>query len=283
MEILRKNIDQNLILNTNQNFKMDLGWAENVEVMEKDILYQIINPSDNYETVRYTHNPYQNSNNFKQSDIWFYFYFGNFSYKINSPVDLEITGVTYQTDYRLMDITLQENALMLNQLTNSFFRLEYYKTPNDEKPNSRNRRLVFSKNLLVPNGERIFYTGITDGGTISFNDYIYFPVFMGSNFKNKENMYFFWFADDSPFSETNLTGNTFYMSAKFYNSKNGNIYDFTNKTKTPSSQLNEENDLYYKIIIDRTNYTYEVREFNGSVGNRKGLSSDPIIFYERFL
>jgi len=283
VKLIRKNSDQNLILNTNQSFKIDLGWTENAEKLEKEVLYQIINPSDNYETVRYSHNSYINNNGFEQSDIWYYFYFGDYSFQTISPVELNITGVTYKQDYRLMDISLQENALMLKQSTESFFRLEFYKTPNDEKPNNLNRRLVFSKNLGIPSGEKIFYTGKTENGNVSLNDYIYFPVFVGSNFKNKENMYLFWFSDDTPFSETNLTGNTFYMTAKFYNSKTGDIFDFTNKTKTPNGLILEENDLYYKVIIDRANYSYQVFEFNGSLGSRIGQSNNPIVFYERFL
>ncbi len=283
MKILRKNTSQNLILNTDQTFKTDLGWTDNAETMEKEILYQIINPVENYETVRYIHNPYINTNGFSQTDIWFYFYFGKYEYEIISPIDQSITGVTFEQDYRLKDISLQENALMLKQLTGSFFRLEFYKTPNDEVPTNINRRLVFAKNLSLPVGEKIFYTGTTEGGTIPLNDYIYFPVFMGSNYKNKENMYLFWFTDDSPFNETTLTGDTFYMTAKFYNSKNGEVFDFTNKTKTPNGIITEQNDLYYKVIINRTNYTYEVYEFNGSIGSRIGKSNNPIVFYERFL
>lgn len=283
MKLLRKNTDQNLILNSEQSFKTDLGWTENAEVLEREILYQIINPSDNYETVRYSHKPYINIKGFEQLDIWFYFYFGSYSYQIISPVESIITGVSYQQDYRLVDITLQENAQLIKQSSESFFRLEFYKTSNDETPNNLNRRLVFSKNLSVPSGEKIFYTGTTVLGTPSFNQNIFVPVFNGSNFKNKENMYFFWFSDDSPFNETNLTGNTFYVTAKFYNSKTGNIIDFTNKEKTHNGVISEQNDLYYKMIIDRTNFSYEIFEFNGSLGERKGQSDKPIKFYERFL
>lgn len=283
MEILRKNTDQNLTINSNQSFKTDLGWTENAEMMEKEILYEIINPTENYETVRYIHKPYTNISGFSQTDIWFYFYFGDYSLNTSNPADPIITGVTYQQDYQLMDITLQENALMLKQSTESFFRLEFYKTPNDEAPNNTNRRLVFAKNLTLPLGEKIFYTGTTVGGSIPLNDYIYFPVFMGSNYRNKENMYFFWFTDDTPFSETTLTGNTFYMTAKFYNAKTGEVFDFTNKSKTPSGTIIEENDMYYKVIIDRSDYSYQVFRFNGSVGARIGESNDPIVFYEKFI
>jgi len=252
-------------------------------MMEKEVLYEIINPTENYETVRYIHKPYTNSSGFTQTDIWFYFYFGDYQYNTSNPANPIITGVTFKQDYQLMDITLQENALMLKQSTESFFRLEFYKTPNDEAPTSINRRMVFAKNLALPIGEKVFYTGTTSGSTIPMNDYIYFPVFMGSNYRNKENMYFFWFTDDTPFDETTLTGNTFYMTAKFYNAKTGEVFDFTNKTKTPSGTIVEQNDMYYKVIIDRSDYSYQVFRFNGSVGTRIGESNDPIVFYEKFL
>jgi hypothetical protein len=105
---------------------------------------------------------------------------------------------------------------------------------------------------------------------------------MGSNYKNTENMYFFWFADDSPFEETNLTGNTFYMTAKFYNADDGSVTDFVNKSLAVGQPVVEQNDLYYKVIIDRTDFSYQVFRFNGvSPGSRVGESNDPIIFYER--
>jgi hypothetical protein len=269
MEILRKNIDQNIILSSDSSFKTDLGWTEGAEQMDKEILYSIINPTENYETVRYIHHPYTSTTtNVLQTDIWYSFFFLN--------------GVSYTQNYEVVGISLTENAKMLKQSTESFFRLEFYKTSNDEPPLQTNRRLVFAKNLTLPLGEKIFYTGTTATSIIPLNDYIYFPVFMGSNYKNTENMYFFWFADDSPFDETNLTGNTFYMTAKFYNADDGSVTDFVNKSLSVGQSVIEQNDLYYKVIIDRTDFSYQVFRFNGvSPGSRVGESNDTIIFYER--
>jgi len=281
MDLLFRNTDQNLILNPNTTFKTDLGWSENAEVMEKEILYDIINPTENYETARFSHKEYTSTNGIVQNDIWFYFYFNRYGYDFSNPLAPVLTGVTREPNYELADITLTENSKMLRQSTESFFRLEFYKTPNDEAPNSANRRMVFAKNLALPLGERVFYTGTTSGSPYPLNDYVYVPVFQGSNFRNKENMFFFWFLDDSPFSGTSITGNTFYMTAKFYNSKDGTVMDFTNSQVGINDTLSEEEDLYYKVQIDRTNYTYQIFRFTGSIGSRIGESGDPIIFYER--
>ncbi len=272
MKILVKNNDQNILLPINQEFKTDLGWTDSAQQMEQEILYDIINPVENYETVRYIHSPYSvistSGTTFTQTDIWYNFYFLN---------DLG----NYIQNYEAVGISFTENSKMLKQSTESFFRLEFYKTNNDEPPNQTNRRLVFSKNLSLPLGEKVYFNGIPSGFTQPLNDFIFLPVFTGSNYRNTENMYLFWFIDDSPFSETNITGNTFYMTAKYYNANDGTILDFINKTKNFNEDILEEEDLYYKVIIDRDDYSYIVYQYDGFIGNRKGTQTSPINFYER--
>ena len=265
MKILTSTNDLTISMNMEQDFKTDLGWEEGALQMEEQILSEIINPIENYETVRYIHKPYivtgaTYPSGFTQTDIWFSFYFLN-------------SGATYVNDYEPTGLSNRENALMLKQTVKSFFRLEFFKTPNGVKPERTNRKLVFAKNLSLPLGEKYFHT--------DFNDYIFLPVFMGSNYRNKENMYLFWFQDESPFSGTTITGNTFWMTAKFYNAEDGSISDFVNKPnftdtfsdnrvgtgvtksvifyeKNSLSGYTEYEDLYYKVTIDKSDYSYIV-------------------------
>lgn len=259
MKILSNTNDLTISMNMEQDFKTDLGWEEGALQMEEQILSEIINPIENYETVRYIHKPYdvtKSGTTFQQTDIWFSFYFLN--------------GSTYVNDYEPTGLSNKENALMLKQTVKSFFRLEFFKTPNSVKPDRTNRKLVFAKNLSLPLGEKYFHT--------TLNDYIFLPVFMGSNYRNKENMYLFWFQDESPFSGTTITGNTFWMTAKFYNAEDGSISDFVNKPnftdvvsdgrigksgnpikfyeKNSISGYTEYEDLYYKVTIDKSDYSY---------------------------
>lgn len=286
MQILRKNEDLNLVLNHETDFQTNLGWQENLAQLEDEILGDIINPTENYETVRFIHEPYDSTNNLsenvvEQTDIWFYFYFLN--------------NGTYNNglDYNRVGITTRENAKMLKQSTESFFRLEFFKTPHIlddngeiigyEAPTRINRKLVFAKNLSLPLGEKVFYTGE------NFNEYIHVPVFMGSNYKNKENMYFFWFQDESVLTETTLsgttTGNTFFMTAKFFNASDGSIVDFTNDAFSASysaTGLTESTDMYYQIDINKLDYSYKVYLFDGTKStDRYGRTCLPIQFYER--
>lgn len=270
MKILRDNSNKKITITQDLSFRTDLGWEDSAKELESQTLRKIINPIENYETVRYIHKPYNTTLGgltFPQTDIWFYFYF--------------LSGSTYVQDYDPIGLSANENALMQKQVTQSFFRLEFFKTPSEiinnvevvETPSRLNRRMVFAKNLSLPLGEKYFYT--------TLNDYIYKPVFMGSNYRNKENMYFFWFQDESAFNETTLTGNTFWMTAKFYDAEDGSITDFV-KTDLGNSEVNETEDMYYKVIIDKTDYSYQVFRYNNQIqGSRIGESNDPIKFYQK--
>jgi hypothetical protein len=277
MKITKNSNNINLVLNVETDFLSNLGSEENLQQFEGEVLDDILNPIENYEVIRFIHEPYSVNNNTNiQSDIWFYFYF--------------LSGTTYVQDYTSQGISSRENELMLKQSTDSFFRLEFYKTPGVvsgntltcESPTRVNRKLVFSRNLSLPLGEKMFYTNL--------NGYVHLPVFNGNNYRNKENMYLFWFDSEDVFSETNLSGttsgNTFFMTAKFYNAKNGGIVDFTNSGFTQSHKVTEESDMYYQVDIDRTNHTYKIYNYNGTTkGSRVGTVNNTTInsvkFYEK--
>lgn len=345
MEILKNNTNLNIVINTEQNFRTDLGWQENLAEFEKEVLQDIINPAKNYDTVRYIHKPYNvtvSGITLNQSDIWFKFYFRTSG---NTP--------NYVLDYNPIGITTRENELMLKQSTESFFRLEFYKTPGVisntgttltcEPPTRQNRRLVNSKNLSLPLGEKFFYTTTNSG----YN--IHVPVFTGSNYRNKENMYLFWFDDESTLTDTNLSGtttldqyvfgtgstiqtilfknennditqvniptegttlvgwtgqtftipnqvtynrnfyhgkNTFFMTAKFFNGKDGDIIDFTNQALSTSHVITEEKDMYYQVDFDNYERTYQVYKYSGTtagsvVGKSTTGHTTDVEFFEK--
>lgn len=250
MKILTTTSDINLNLSAEQDFKTNLGWHEGFQESEDKILREIINPIDNYETVRYIHEPYVSVSGLSQTDIWFYFYF----------VDASNTYAK-GLDYDLVGLSPKENAMMLKHTVKSFFKLEFFSTPN-----RRDQKLLFSKSLSLPLGQKVFLTDLSD--------YIYVPVFFGNNYKNSENMYFFWFQDETVYS-----GDTFYMSARFFNAEDGTVIPFANKD-LGANALIDQKDLFYEINIDRTNFSYTVNQYNGSSGSRKGYRETPITFYE---
>ena len=117
MKIVRNYVDNNIVINTETDIQTNAGWEENLQEFETEVLKEIINPIENYETIRYIHAPYsttKNSLTFQQVDLWFEFYF--------------LSGGTYTTDYTAAGITLNENTKFLTQFSKSFFRDEFYKT-----------------------------------------------------------------------------------------------------------------------------------------------------------
>lgn len=263
MEILSSETNKNLVLNSETTFITNVGWEDNVKQYEDDLLQSIINPMLNFETVRFGHAPYTGSTGIKQNDVWFYFYFYS-----DSGGTVHNGGLNYE----YVGLSLDENVKLTVNTTESFFRLDFYKIPllSGSTLDYINKRLVFTKNLRLPLGEKIYYTPV--------NDYIHVPVFMGSNYRNEENMYIYWFIDDSVLSDSTLTGNTFYMTARYYNSIDGKITSFTKSSMDIDDIPTESGDTYYKITLDRNNNTYDI---TGS--GRYGVSNNPVMFYSHDL
>lgn len=286
MKVLYSDNSKSLVFNPETDFRTNLGWEENFLDQQNEILRSIINPIENYETVRHIHEQYNSTisgTTISQCDIWFYFYFLN-----NQNPKTYANGL----DYNFVGIAPKENALLLKHTTNSFFRLEFYTTKKRET-----QKLVFAKNLSIPLGQKVY--------DINLRDTIFVPVFHGNNYRNTENMYLFWFNDDTVYSEynksstadthtdynnlnsgytflhitsgttenpiqgtlwtrTGSTGNwssrswdgpTFYMTARFFNAEDGTITRFLNKDLTANN--------------------------SGLVnGTRMGTLASPLVFYE---
>jgi hypothetical protein len=95
-------------------------------------------------------------------------------------------------------------------------------------------------------------------------------------------MYFFWFHGDEALKGTSYTGNTFYMTARFFNAEDGSIDNFTNKPLIQGQQINESADVYYKVIIDRSDFSYITYAYDGiNTQGRVGHPNTPIKFYQQ--
>lgn len=257
MKILNNKKEKGLIINLSENQQIDLGWQDNLEVLIEEKLDEVVNPITNFETKRIVHTPYnfeKEGINLMICDIWYEFFFYD-------------TNGNYVQEYSPIGLTITENIKQLREVNKSFFKLEFFKTRNNEKPNRSNRLLVFSKMLSIPLGERYFYSNM--------NDTIYRPTFTGNNVRNKENMYLYWFEDEGSVLENDYLGDDFWVTAKFFNSDNGDIYDFTNKIKT-ANDVEESDDLYYKLKLVDGKYI-----INNMEGLRRGLPDNPIKFYQK--
>ena len=261
MKILQNNNDRTIFINSETNFGTDLGWEENFQEFEHETLKSIINPTENFETVRYIHAEYTSELGIEQHDLWQEFYFADSS-------GFHIGGLNYER----VGLSAENNSKLLRTENTSFFRLEFYKVPVGETPNSKNRKLVFTKQLPIPMGEQIVYTPIKQK--------VYVPVFSGSNYRNNENMFLYWFQDDTVLEGTVLSGNTFYMAAKFYNTIDGTNIAFLNKDKDIFHSVVETEDMYRKMVINRSDYSYVI--YTGITEDHRGgesSSNTPLKWY----
>jgi hypothetical protein len=79
----------------------------------------------------------------------------------------------------------------------------------------------------------------------------------------------------------------FYMTAKFFDGKNGFFIKMMNRPQSTLTGINKFNFpqelyYYYKVILDYTNYTYKVYDINNPniPPIQIGDSSSPIKWYE---
>lgn len=242
------------MVNAETSFATDLGWEEGFQEYESETLKTVINPPENFETVRYVHGKYTGKEGLTQYDLWLEFYFAN-----------DVGNHTGGLNYERIGLDPEDNYKLTRTKNGSFFRLEFYKAPSGETINSVNRKLVFTKNLPLTSGQEVYYTPISHN--------IYVPVFLGTNYKNRENMYFYWFQDGSVLEGSTYSGNDFYLAVKFYNAIDGTSIPFANKIVTISgSTINEDVDMYRKVVLDQTNYSYVI--YTGiTEDHRAGTSS----------
>jgi hypothetical protein len=72
------------------------------------------------------------------------------------------------------------------------------------------------------------------------------------------------------------------MTAKFDTGSDGSIIDFTNSRLINTTEVSEYADLYYKVVINKTNYTYRIYQYDGEQNDRIGNGlSNSINFYQK--
>jgi hypothetical protein len=80
--------------------------------------------------------------------------------------------------------------------------------------------------------------------------------------------------------------NTFFMTAKFFNGKDGSILDFTNQAFSTSHNVIEEQDMYYQVDFDNYERTYQIYKYSGGtkgdvIGKSTTGLTTSVEFYEK--
>ncbi len=243
------------------------GINESIDLYEDEVIRQVINPIDNFETTRYSHNPWNESiTNKTQTSTNYEFYF--YSGTTNADIVNETTNVNWVTDYRANNISTIDILFQKDVFKKSFFKLDFYDTKN-----TSNQQIYLT--IIIPTRQgktMIVPYGVSN---VEIKKPVYELDFLG----DKEGYFIYWLKDTQ---FVNLS--TLYMSAKFYDA---NIGQFKRMMTEPQGLMgnkfnfNNEDYFYYTLNLNYDNYTYEVYLTNPTVTDKRvGTKDNPIKWYE---
>ena len=196
------------------------------------------------------------------------------------------TDPTTWYGYDNQGFTPEETYRYEKSFIKSFFKLDLYDSP------IRNEQKLLISLILSPlKGEKIYRPtidlscpsdGIPDGRWNCYPEgekYIPKPTFNLDPLDNNEGYYIYWLKE-----ETFIKTSVFYMSAKFYNGKSGEVTQFINKAQNTLPNpyaFTPEELFYYRVNLNRDKYSYTI--FDTHTNLRVGTSDDNRIkFYQYF-
>jgi len=275
--------DKKITIPIGQSFD-EVGREQLISVYEEVEQQDHINMPQDYETTQYAHdNPDDDYNMF-------------YEFRFIDPT----TGF-YVTDYKAQGFSNRELAKNKKSFSNSFFKLDFF-----DSPNRNEQKIVFT--MIVPANNSIkdyevpvsavddpteYYTQTAAGATAPFVYYsegVYEPIVqLGPGRGKNEGYYIQWLKEREL-----MDINTFYVACKFFNAKTGKIVRMVNK---PIPNVTEGiydylDWFYYQLTLDvRTDntipkYNYVFRQFNrflyqnNMTGGQKGTSISKLTFYE---
>ncbi len=242
-----------------------LGLDMPIDEYEIRIIDEVIGRGRDFEISRFAHAPATGTTNDTLINYEFYFYSGGSLNDINN----------WRINYLSEGFTPQEVYYYENNFSNSFFKLDFYDTP-DEKQQTN------YLTVILPTQQGLMMEAQMQRTLVNIRK----PQFVLDYVGDKEGFFIYWLK-----KRNFLDVSTFYMTAKFYNAKTGQFTKMmTGKGTNPLDLTNGPQPylvgnkyafdntqyLYYTVKLDYEKQTYQV--FNTS-GQRLGTNI-PIKWYE---
>ena len=130
----------------------NFGREDLIKQYENDVLEEIINPVEDFETTRYSHTQWLTVNNEPKTSTTYEFFFFNRDIDVNNTTPANtnmwvssynyVDPSVYQT-YSGISFTNKEMYYYANSFKRSFFKLDFYDSKQPE-----NQRLYFT--LVIP-------------------------------------------------------------------------------------------------------------------------------------
>jgi hypothetical protein len=253
--------DINKYVNIPINMQWDfMGRDDSIDEYEVKAIKEVTGIAADFEVARFSNKPYLNMD----SAINYEFNF----YDDTAPITANTIG-NWTSSYINEGFSVQEVYYYSKPFTKSFFKLDFYDTPEEST-----QQIYLS--IILPVQQGLKETVILNPTQPPIE--IKKPtMILDSIGADKEGFYIYWlrhrdFIDISKF----------YMTAKFFNGRLGVFKQMTNTRQdliTPNKfQFNNADYFYYIVELDYSNKTYEV--FSTSTQNRVGDSLSPIKWYE---
>jgi hypothetical protein len=267
MSVNKYIIPQNNLIGKTINVPFNINWNyldldQSIDLYEEDVIKQVIGVGNDFEVSRFAHDKYGNN---ERTDINYEFYF-------NSGGGLDqITN--WSSSYINRGFTNQDIYYRSKSFKNSFFKLDLYDSPNEQEQVN-----YLTMIITTQGGEKV--DSFLQTTPIKVN----IPKFKMDYVGNVDGFFIYWLK-----KREFLNVDTFYMSAKFFDAKNGKFIpmmtgsnDPLDTTNGPQSKLgnkfimNSSDYFYYRVNLDYDNYTYKI--FN-TYGQRVG-GDIPIKWFE---
>jgi hypothetical protein len=247
-----------------------LGLDQSIDEYEANIIKQVTGTYGDFEVTRFAHapiavsDPYSN-NAFEITDIQY-----EFNFYSGGTLDL---SSNWRNNYISEGFTPQEIYYYTNNFTNSFFKLDLY----DNVDEKRQTNYI---TIIIPTQQGLTMDTIMQRTPVKIKK----PYFVLDYVGDKEGFFIYWLK-----KRDFLNIKTFFMTAKFYDAKNGY---FTKMMNMPQSSISGDKFVfdstqyfYYRVELDYEKHNYQVFNMNptqtlySNLGERAGATI-PIKWYE---
>lgn len=243
------------------NIPVEINWdlldrSDSIVEFEKSAIKEILNQEKDFEVARFAHSE---SSIINTTDVNYEFYF--------APSGATSANTIWNCSYIVQGFGSQEVYYYRKSFENSFFKLDFYNTPNQISQTN-----YITTILPVQQG---FTTPSQVGYSV---ENIKIPKFKLDYLGDKEGFFLYWLK-----KRTFLNINTFYMTAKFFDAKSGSFIKMMNRPQSTLTGINKFNFppdkyFYYKVVLNYDDFTYKI--FDVITGTEVGDSQNPIKWYE---
>ena len=275
MDVNKIQITQDGLINKELVIPIQLTWDylgldQSIDEYEANIIKEVTGTYGDFEVTRFAHapiaisDPYSN-NDFEITDIQYEFNFfsgGSLS-----------ASTSWRNNYISEGFTPQEIYYYTNNFTNSFFKLDLY----DNVDEKRQTNYI---TIIIPTQQGLTMDAIMQRTPVKIKK----PYFVLDYVGDKEGFFIYWLK-----KRNFLNVRTFFMTAKFYDAKNGY---FTKMMNMPQSSIvgdkftfDSTKYFYYRVELDYEKQNYQVFNMNptqtlySNLGGRAGATI-PIKWYE---